>query len=226
VTAIKLKRLRAPTSPKALAMNSRPGSTLRMALAAAGISAALMQASTSLAHDEKKHADVWPPSHQYERTVRSYAIPDIALVDAHSRPVRLRELLASDDPVMVNFIFTTCGTICPVMVKVFADVPSRLGADAKSLRMISISIDPENDTPARLKSYAMNFGEGQRWHFLTGRLQDIKTVQLAFDSYRGDKMNHEPLTLMRHARAKSWVRIDGFATPDELVSEYRKARVQ
>jgi protein SCO1/2 len=193
-----------------------------MVFAAAGLAAALLHASAGFAHEDKKPANVWPASSQYERTVRSYAIPDVTLVDADARSVRLRELLASDDPVMVNFIFTTCGTICPVMVKVFADVPSRLGAEAKNLRMISISIDPENDTPAKLKSYARNFGEGQRWRFLTGRLQDIKTVQLAFDSYRGDKMNHEPLTLMRHARAKSWVRIDGFANPDELVREYLK----
>ena len=47
-------------------------------------------------------------------------------------------------------------------------------------------------------------------------------MQLAFDSYRGDKMNHEPLTLMRPAPGKPWVRIDGFASPDELAREYRK----
>ena len=134
---------------------------------------------------------------------------------------KLRELLASDDPVMLNFIFTTCSTICPVMVRVFADVPSRLGAQAKDLRMVSISIDPENDTPAQLKSLANSLGANQRWSFLTGRVQDIANVQRAFGIYSGDKMTHEPLTLIRHARSKSWVRIDGFANPDELVREYR-----
>jgi protein SCO1 len=158
--------------------------------------------------------------------MRAYAIPDVVLVDADARPVRLRELLASEDPVMLNFIFTTCSTICPVMVRVFADVPARLGAAAKDVRMISISIDPENDTPAKLKTYAKTFGDDLRWRFLTGRLEDIKAVQLAFDTYRGDKMNHEPLTLIRQARAKSWLRIDGFANPDDLVREYRKVAAQ
>jgi protein SCO1 len=183
-------------------------------------------ASGALADGSKEPAAAWPGGNHYERSVRSFAVPDVVLVDADARPVRLRELLASDDPVMLNFIFTTCSTICPVVVKVFSDVPSRLGADAKDLRMISISIDPENDTPAQLKSYAKNFGEGLRWRFLTGRVEDIKTVQRAFDSYRGDKMNHEPLTLIRHARGKSWVRIDGFANPDELVREYRRVATQ
>ncbi|MEP7294951.1 MAG: SCO family protein [Burkholderiales bacterium] len=186
----------------------------------------LLHAIGAAAHGEKPHGVAWPGGNHFERSVRSYAIPEVVLIDADARPVRLRELFASDDPVMVNFIFTTCSTICPVMVRVFADVPSRLGAAAKNLRMISISIDPENDTPAQLKSYAKNFGSDLQWRFLTGRLEDIKNVQRAFDVYRGDKMSHEPLTLIRHARAKTWVRIDGFANPDELASEYLRTTVK
>ncbi len=158
----------------------------------------------------------------YTRTVKTYVVPDVVLTDSDDRPVRLRELLAENDPVMLNFIFTTCGTICPVMTKVFSDVPARLGGEAKHLRMISISIDPENDTPLQLKAYAKSFRAGERWKFLTGRIQDVKAVQLGFNSYRGDKMSHEPLTLMRMAPGKPWVRIDGFASPDQLVREYRK----
>jgi protein SCO1 len=203
-------------------MNIRIKSPRAMGLCAA-LAAALMGAPTgSHAHDGKEHGAVWPGGNHYQRSVRSYAVPDVMLTDADARPVRLRELLAGNDPVMLNFIFTTCSTACPVMVKVFSDVPSRLGAAAAKLRMVSISIDPDNDTPAQLKSYAQNFGVGAQWKFLTGSVQDVKSVQLAFDSYRGDKMNHEPLTLMRLALGKPWIRIDGFANPDELVREYRK----
>jgi protein SCO1/2 len=165
-------------------------------------------------------------SDNYRRTVNTYVVPDVVLTDADDRPVRLRELMAGNDPVMMNFVFTTCSTICPVMSKVFAEVPARLGGEAKHLRMISISIDPENDTPLQLKAYAKSFQAGERWKFLTGRTQDIKAVQLAFDSYRGDKMSHEPLTLMRQAPGKPWVRLDGFASPDQLVREYRKVLQQ
>jgi protein SCO1/2 len=169
-------------------------------------------------------AAVWPAGNDYQRSTRPYAVPEVVLVDADARPVRLRELLATDDAVMMNFVFTTCNAICPIMVKVFADVPERLGAAARTTRLISISIDPDQDTPAQLKAYSRSFGADKRWTFLTGPLADIKRVQLAFDSYRGDKMNHEPLTLMRSAGGKLWVRIDGFASPDELVREFRKGQ--
>lgn len=205
-------------------MNMPEGIQRRRLLGACCAGSALLVAGGVAAHEDHKQKVAWPGGNRYERSVRAYTVPDVMLVDADARPVRLRELLASDDPVMVNFIFTTCSTICPVMVRVFADVPTRLGAAAKDLRMISISIDPENDTPAQLKAYAKSMGADKRWSFLTGRVQDINNVQRAFGIYSGDKMTHEPLTLIRHAGGRSWVRIDGFANPDELAVEYRKGQ--
>lgn len=197
------------------------GSMLLLPVAALGHGAAQQAAQM-----EKTGQTAGAKFDDYRRTVKTYVVPDVVLIDADDRPVRLRELMAGNDPVMMNFVFTTCSTICPVMTKVFADVPARLGGEAKHLRMISISIDPENDTPLQLKAYAKSFRAGERWKFLTGRTQDIKAVQLAFDSYRGDKMSHEPLTLMRQAPGKPWVRLDGFASPDQLVREYRKVLQQ
>lgn len=159
----------------------------------------------------------------YARSERAYAIPDVTLVDDRARPVRLREALAADEPVMVNFIFTTCNAICPVMSGIFARVQKELGAEAGRVRLVSISIDPEQDTPARLRAYAERFRAGPRWTFLTGSLRDVEAVERAFDAYRGDKMNHEPLTLLRAGPGRPWIRIDGFASPAELAREYERA---
>lgn len=203
-------------------MKTPSASLLRLLVALSCTGVGCLHADAVLAHEAKAHDAAWSAGSGYERSLRSYTIPDVVLVDADAQPVRLRELLASDDPVMVNFVFTTCSTICPVMVRVFADVPSRLGGAAKPPRMISISIDPEHDTPAQLKSYAANVGAGKHWRFLTGRVEAIKAVQRAFGTNSSDKMSHEPLTLLRAAPGKPWLRLDGFANPDELASEYRK----
>jgi protein SCO1/2 len=176
-----------------------------------------------LAHAEHQHAampDTAPGA--YARAVRSYTVPDVMLVDQDAKPVRLRELLAADEPVMMNFIFTTCTAICPVMTKIFSNVPQQLGTAAGKLRMISISIDPENDTPPQLKAYAGKFDAGPRWQFLTGSVENVATVQRAFGTYSSDKMRHEPLTLLRSAPGKPWVRIDGFASPEDLAREYQR----
>lgn len=176
-------------------------------------------------HAHAAHQHMTPTeakSGDYTLSVRSYTIPEVTLIDSHAQPVRLREALAAEGPVMVNFIFTSCTAICPVMSRIFSQVPGKLGAEAGRLRMISISIDPENDTPQELEAYAKNFSVNPRWQFLTGSVENIQVVQRAFDNYRGDKMNHEPLTFLRPAPEKAWVRIDGFASAAELVQEYQK----
>lgn len=204
-------------------MTTRFAPLTRQLLALCAASVTLALSSAGLAHDHSAHAGhAAAASKGYERSVREYSIPDVVLTDADARPVRLRELLATDDTVMLNFIFTTCGAICPVMSQTFSEVPKKLGATTRGLRMISISIDPENDTPEKLRTYAATYGSTKRWTFLTGRRDDIEAVQVAFDSYRGDKMNHEPLTLLHAGPGKRWVRIDGFASSDSLVKEWLK----
>ena len=68
--------------------------------------------------------------------------------------------------------------------------------------------------------YAKRFSAGNQWRHYTGTVEASVAAQRAFNAYRGDKMNHDPLTLMRAAPGKPWVRIDGFATPGDLLEQY------
>jgi protein SCO1/2 len=159
----------------------------------------------------------------YQRSERQYPLDeDLRLVDMTGTEGTLGQALSGDRPVMVNFIFTTCTTICPVMSATFAQVQQQLGPDAEKLHMISISIDPEHDTPERLRDYAKRFNAGPQWDFYTGDVADIIAIQKGFDVYRGSKMSHEPTTLMRKSAADPWVRIDGLASAGDIVKEYQQ----
>jgi protein SCO1/2 len=177
-------------------------------------------AATEHAGHEHHHHMAMNPG--YQRSQASYSIPDITLLDQHGERVSLPALLnSSDKPVMLNFIFTSCTAICPMMTSIFAKVQKQLGDDAARVHMVSVSIDPEHDTPAELAAYARRFDAGSQWLFLTGSLDDSIAVQQAFDAYRGDKMNHTPLTLFHAAPGAPWVRYDGFADAADLTKEYR-----
>lgn len=162
----------------------------------------------------------------YQRTLEHYTPPSIELTTMNGEQVTLAKLLDTDQPVALNFIFTSCTTICPIMSATFAQAQKRLGHEAHDIRWISITIDPEYDTPQRLRSYAQRFNAGEQWSFLTGTTEDIATVQRAFDVYRGDKMNHIPVTLLRAGRKAPWVRLHGLTSSAELVSEYRQIPAQ
>jgi protein SCO1 len=151
-----------------------------------------------------------------------YLIPDVALVRADGTQVKLRQELDDGRPVILNFIFTTCTSICPVMTQTFVQIQKRLGDDRSRVHMVSVSIDPEEDTPARLREYAKKFGAGPQWTFYTGTQEASVALQKAFDIYRGDKMNHVPVTFLRIAPGQPWVRIEGLARADAVVREYRQ----
>lgn len=153
-------------------------------------------------------------------SVVDYAVPEVTLLRDDGRRVALPRELDDGRPVVLNFIYTTCPGICPLMSAVFADFQNRLGDERARVHMVSISIDPEQDTPARLRAYAQKFSAGRQWQHYTGSTASSISVQKAFDAYRGDKMSHDPLTLMRLAPGKPWVRIDGFATGSELLESY------
>lgn len=173
---------------------------------------------SSATHDHAAHlAAMANPS--YSVSTRSYAIPDVQLIDESGASVTLRSILDVDKPIAMNFIFTTCTTICPVMTATFAQMRRELGEAGAQLRLVSISIDPEYDRPEILRKYAGQFGASSGWTFLTGDGDDLSQVYRAFDSFAGSKMNHQPLTLLKSPQSSSWIRIDGLASGADLAQE-------
>lgn len=175
----------------------------------------------SIADEHDKHAAhrAAMQSTRYAASTESYAVPDVELIDQSGTMVDLRSLLESDQPLALNFIFTTCTTICPVMTATFAHMRRELGDAGEELRLVSISIDPEYDRPETLQAYAEQFQAGSGWEFLTGDSADIVQVLRSFDSYAGSKMNHQPVTLLKSPGSSSWTRIEGLASGKDLAHE-------
>jgi len=146
----------------------------------------------------------------------------VHLVRDDGKEVALADEIDDGRPVVLNFIFTTCSSICPLMSQTFAQFDHKLGADRSRVHLMSISVDPEEDTPARLREYAKKFHAGPEWQHYTGTVEASLAAQRAFNVWRGDKMSHTPVTLLRAAPGRPWVRIDGFVTPSELEHLYRQ----
>ena len=159
---------------------------------------------------------------KYKRTVESYTIPDVVLVNQNGARVKLKELLQTNKPIVVDFIFGTCTTICPVLSAGFINLQNKIGPDSQKVHLISISIDPENDTPKVLKEYLKRYRAKPGWDFFTGSRRDIDSVMRAFDAYIPNKMSHYPLTLIRSPADGKWIRIFGLMSSSEFLSEFQK----
>lgn len=170
-------------------------------------------------HEHHHHAE--PAKSGYQRSVHDYTLPAVTLVRADGTKVPFPSDMDDGRPVLLNFIYTTCTAICPVLSQTFSSFQKKLGPEAEKVRMISVSVDPDQDTPERLAEYAKRYQAGPQWTHYTGSVDASIKVQKAFGAYFVDKMNHRPVVFLRAAPGQPWVRLDGFTTPDDLVREYR-----
>jgi protein SCO1/2 len=111
-------------------------------------------------------------------------VPDFELTDQHNKKVTNKDMLGK--VYLVEFFFSRCPTICPVMNTNMRSIEDEI--NNPDFGIISISIDPENDTPALLKEHALRIGaKSPNWHFLTGDREYIGKVADQFNIYVGDK---------------------------------------
>lgn len=158
----------------------------------------------------------------YKRTMEEYNIPDVVLLNQEGEKVKIKAYLDGEKPVIVNFIYGTCTTICPVLSAGFAHFQKKLGQEAGNVQLVSISIDPDNDTPELMREHLQRYEARPGWDVFTGKRAEIIKVLREFDAYVANKMNHYPLTILRAPGDKKWVRLNGLLSTAELKGEYQQ----
>src|SRR6185369_15832656 len=98
----------------------------------------------------------------------SLQIPNVRVLDQNGHALDFYSDLIKGCNVAINFIFTTCTTVCPVLSATFRRVQVELENSHSDVKLISISVDPTVDTPERLRDFAEKFKAGPGWTFVTG----------------------------------------------------------
>jgi protein SCO1/2 len=180
----------------------------------------LVCARTSAAQEMAHHEHMM---HGHEEAAEatqevSVRVPDVEVLDETGRRLHFYSDLVRGRTVAINFIFTTCTTICPPMGATFAKVQSlaaeRAGGD---VRLISISVDPVTDTPERLKAWGAKFKARPGWTFVTGSLPQINELLKALGGFSGSREDHSPVVLIGNDATGVWTRANGLASPARLL---------
>ncbi len=156
---------------------------------------------------------------ELKRSVVEVVVPPSKMVRQDGVSTTAAKELTPDKPTVLAFIYTSCTTVCPLTSQILSQVQSELGRDLVNTRLVSVSIDPEYDTPARLTAYSKRFDASPQWQYYTGSLANSVAIQKAFKAYQGDKMNHLPLIFVNGGKSKSWVRLEGFPTAAQVLKE-------
>jgi protein SCO1/2 len=144
-------------------------------------------------------------------------LSDAPLLDATGKRLRLAQDVIGERIAVVNFIYTTCTTVCPVASATFQQLQRRLaGALGKEVVLISVTIDPLRDTPERLRQYAARYEAGEGWVWLTGAKADVDRVLKGFGAYTPNFEDHPATVLIGDARG-GWTRFFGFPAVEQLL---------
>lgn len=179
---------------------------------------ALSGVNAALAHGTHNHAKTDAPA----AAVR-VQLDDIPLLDRHGVERRLKSDVLGDRVAVVNFVYTTCTTVCPIASATFAQLQQRLGARlGTQVRLVSITVDPQRDTPARLRAYAAKHDAGMNWIWLTGRKDAVDAALKGFGAYTPDPQDHPAMVMIGDARSGCWTRLFGFPSVAEILAEVER----
>jgi protein SCO1 len=150
-------------------------------------------------------------------------IPDIAVQDQDGRRLSFYSDLVKGHTVAIDFIFTTCATVCPMLTANFSEVQKELGETAHDVRLISISVDPATDTPERLKRFAAQYHAAPGWSFITGDKTEIDRLLGALGVPVQNKLEHSPAVLIGNDVTGHWQRVSGLASSSVILRTVQEA---
>lgn len=146
-------------------------------------------------------------------------LPDLVLLDQDGRRVRFYSDLIKDKVVLISFFYTSCNDICLAQGEVFSKLQDELGDRlGKEVFLLSVTIDPETDTPGRLKKWGEQHGLKSGWTLLTGSIEEMgKLVGHLTGNPLGRIDLHSAFIYAGDDRRNVWTTAYGLSAPAELV---------
>jgi protein SCO1/2 len=158
------------------------------------------------------------PRADTDSAAKPQRIPDVPVLDQDGRQLKFYTDLVRGKTVAINFIFTTCTTICPPLGATFARVQRDLGErSGRDVHLISVSVDPVNDTPERLKAWGAKFRAAPGWTFVTGAKPDIDELLRALAASTARPEDHTPTLLIINDQKGVVTRTYGLARPSQIM---------
>src|SRR5215813_6870069 len=154
-------------------------------------------------------------------------VPNVPVVTQDGRTLNFYDDLVKGKIVVLSFIYTSCKDICPLATARLGEAQDRLGDRVgRDVFFYSISIEPERDTPERLKQYAEAFHAGPGWLFLTGLPEDIKLIRDKFGDRRPDLIDHRNDVVLGNGATGEWQRENALGDLDHFVGAIKAMEPQ
>ena len=143
---------------------------------------------------------------------------DVELINQNGEKMRFYSDVLKNKVVVINAFFTTCTSVCPPMNRNLEKIQNALGDRlGKDVFLVSISVDPVNDTPTRLKEYSEKFHARPGWIFLTGKKENVDWALYKLGQYVEEKNDHSSILIVGNEPKGLWKKAFGLAKAEELL---------
>jgi protein SCO1/2 len=192
----------------------------------AGQTQAAAQAPAQTASSAKPTQAAPPQPHDHSHMTKTSVEPsaaekyftDVELLDQDGKKVRFYSDVLKGKTVVVNAFFTSCTSVCPPMNRNMEKIQEALGDRVgRDVFLVSLTVDPEVDTPTRLKEYAKKFHAGSGWIFLTGKKENLDWALYKLGQYIERKDDHKTIFIIGNEPTGLWKKAFGMANVAELV---------
>jgi cytochrome oxidase Cu insertion factor (SCO1/SenC/PrrC family) len=153
-------------------------------------------------------------------------IPDAPVVDQDGHAHRFYTDLIKGKTVAIEFIFTRCTTICPPLGATFAKLQRSFGSEmGKTVFLISVSVDPSNDTPERLREWGKQFHAGPGWTLITGTPNEMRRIQQSFGTDTASPLDHSPIVIIGNDKKSVWKKVYGLGSASALIKTIQEVEM-
>lgn len=153
---------------------------------------------------------------------RNGYIPNLPVISQDGQTYKLYDDLIKGKIVVINYIFTGCSQLCPLTTARLAAVQADLGeAMGRDIFFLSISLDPVNDTPDKLKKFADGYKVGPGWFFLTGNPDDLKLIRERLGERSQNITQHQAVLILTNDKTGEWGKDSAMSEISHLVETIR-----
>jgi Uncharacterized protein SCO1/SenC/PrrC, involved in biogenesis of respiratory and photosynthetic systems len=183
------------------------------------VSANAQEASQSKPHKHAEHTEQRQKEDKSQEQSKRLAIPDVEVLNQDGEKRKFYTDMVKGKIVVVNFIYTSCKAMCPLSGDNFARLQTLLGTRlGKDVYLLSITTDPETDSPQKLKTWSERFKPKAGWDFITGDMEAMQTLLLALTGERLQRGFHTPVALLIKDGGGAWKRTYGLEPPARFVN--------
>ena len=157
-----------------------------------------------------------------EERARQY-FTDTEVIDQNGNKLRFYSDVLRNRVVLISFIFTNCEYACPMQAQKLKQTRALMVPAIKDeVWYVTLSVDPERDTPAAMKRFAKQQGvDESRWIFLTGEKKNVEFLIRKLGQYTPDVESHTTLMLAGNDRTQHWTRVLPMVEPAGIAQQMR-----